>query len=216
MKNRIRELRQEAGMSTKDLATKLSVTERTIQRYESSGMDNKESRQVPHDKLDILVELFDCSLDYILYKTNQRKNIIKFDNSVSEESKRIFAERLRNRIVDLEVTKGNLAEILGLDKEVLDKYLNLELYPNIEILKKMSISLLTTVDYLIGESNEPSRKTLKKAVDVIVDKNKIKPGRFDGIYIDIDEGKTLKCEDIEYLLESLPEDVKKQLKKTMD
>lgn len=64
--NRIKFLREEAGMTQQELADKLNGAKSTIAMYEKG--DRKPSLEV----LVKLSEIFNCSIDYILYKTNIR------------------------------------------------------------------------------------------------------------------------------------------------
>lgn len=64
--NRIKFLREENNMLQDDLAKILNVTQKTISNYEN------EARDIPTEYLKILSEYFNCSIDYILGKSNIR------------------------------------------------------------------------------------------------------------------------------------------------
>lgn len=73
--NRIKELRLEFGYTQQDLATKLNGAKSTIAMYEN------ETRKPSLEILLKLSEIFDCSIDYILGKSDIRNNNeAKLDN----------------------------------------------------------------------------------------------------------------------------------------
>jgi transcriptional regulator with XRE-family HTH domain/ribosomal protein S18 acetylase RimI-like enzyme len=155
MRTRIRELRLDKKMSTEELAVKLKITARTIQRYENGII------APPPDKLIKLSEIFGCSVDYLLCISD-----VKFYNGVSEakegitpytidnDTKKTFVERLKDRIVQGEITKDVLANSLKIEKTELNKYIFGNKFPDIIMLKKIASSLNTTIDFLVGLSDE--------------------------------------------------------------
>ena len=66
--NRIKILREELRMTQQELADKLGGAKSSVAMYENE--DRKPSLEI----LIKLSEIFDCSIDYILGKTNIRKN----------------------------------------------------------------------------------------------------------------------------------------------
>lgn len=68
--NRIKFLREEFNMTQQELADKLNGAKSTVAMYEKG--DRKPSLEI----LIKLSEIFDCSIDYILCKTNTRNAII--------------------------------------------------------------------------------------------------------------------------------------------
>ena len=66
--NRIKFLREEVGMTQQELADKLNGAKSTVAMYEKG--DRKPSLEV----LIKLSEIFDCSIDYILCKTDIRNS----------------------------------------------------------------------------------------------------------------------------------------------
>lgn len=65
--NRLKELRGEQKISQGELAEKFQVTQQTISAYENG------SRDIGTETLSRLADFFDCSVDYLLGKTNIRK-----------------------------------------------------------------------------------------------------------------------------------------------
>lgn len=73
--NRIKSLREEFGYTQQDLANKLDSSKSVIGLYEN------ETRKPSLEILVKLSEIFDCSIDYILCKSDVRKP----DNQIKEE-----------------------------------------------------------------------------------------------------------------------------------
>lgn len=65
--DRLKEIREEKGLKQKDIAKILNITQVQYSRYET-GM-----RLMPIDKLSKLAEYYNTSIDYLLYKTDERK-----------------------------------------------------------------------------------------------------------------------------------------------
>lgn len=68
--NRIKKLREEFGYTQQDLANKLDSSKSVIGLYES------ETRKPSLEILVKLSDIFNCSIDYILYKTDARNSVI--------------------------------------------------------------------------------------------------------------------------------------------
>lgn len=69
MENRIKELRTESGYTQIRLGIELEVSQETISGYESGNY------RPGLDKLIIMAELFDTSVDYLIGRTNQKRPI---------------------------------------------------------------------------------------------------------------------------------------------
>ena len=130
MVNRIKELRNEAGMTQKDVGKILNVSDRSVGFYETCGRDPDT------ETLNVLASFFDVSVDYLLKRTDERRPLMKvseyfkryFDNHPNkelaqevidqyyesdEDSKRSFRER--NNLIDDEVVEDQ-----PLDDDYLD------------------------------------------------------------------------------------------------
>ncbi len=106
--NRIKLLREELGMTQKDLSIKLDLTEGSISLYE------KEDRKPSLEVLVKLSEIFNCSIDYILGKSDIRnpeelKNI-QFANAGGLDTNGLDEddlEELQRQIDYIKKMKGN-------------------------------------------------------------------------------------------------------------
>lgn len=72
--NRIKNLREELNMTQQELADKLEGAKSTVAMYE------KGNRKPSLEVLVKLSEIFDCSIDYLLGKTDVRKSIENINN----------------------------------------------------------------------------------------------------------------------------------------
>ena len=68
--NRIKDLREDHDLTQETLSKTLNISQRTYSHYESG------SRKIPLDILIALADFYDCSIDYLLERTN-KKNINK-------------------------------------------------------------------------------------------------------------------------------------------
>jgi transcriptional regulator with XRE-family HTH domain len=73
--NRIRQLRDERGMTQTDLGILLNVQDAAVSKYE------KERVPLTADTLSKLSDIFDVSIDYILCRTNAREPSLKNRNT---------------------------------------------------------------------------------------------------------------------------------------
>jgi transcriptional regulator with XRE-family HTH domain len=68
---RIKELRKEKGLTQQNLAELLKITKGSICKYE------KGIHEPNIDTLNLLTQIFSCSMDYLLGKTDLKDNKIK-------------------------------------------------------------------------------------------------------------------------------------------
>lgn len=93
--NRIKNLREEFGYTQQDLANKLNGAKSTIAMYEN------ETRKPSLEVLIKLSEIFECSIDYILCKTNRRiydKDEQEFHFAYHKEMEGLTDEEIRNAL----------------------------------------------------------------------------------------------------------------------
>jgi transcriptional regulator with XRE-family HTH domain len=166
LNNRIKNLRTELGLNISELAKKLKVNTSTILRYENGQINP------PPEKLKILSEIFDCSIDYLLYLSESRKNELKILVDTNPKTKEIFINRLKDLIINKNLTKNMISINLNLDKQLLDDFINGDKIPSIDILKSLANYLDTTIDYLVGLNDNPS----KYEIVILEDEVEIKEG----------------------------------------
>ena len=65
--NRIKELREDKDLKQKDLAKILNISQQQYARYEL------EESEMSYDQLNKLANYYNTSIDYLLYRTDERK-----------------------------------------------------------------------------------------------------------------------------------------------
>ena len=65
--NRLKELREDKDLYQKDIAKVLNMSQTGYSQYET------ETNDIPTDILKRLADYYDTSIDYILYRTDERK-----------------------------------------------------------------------------------------------------------------------------------------------
>ena len=71
---RLREIRKDRDLQQKDIAKLLKISQVQYSRYERG------TRIIPVDKLSILAEYYNVSVDYLIGITNERKPYPKVSN----------------------------------------------------------------------------------------------------------------------------------------
>lgn len=116
--NRIKILRIEKGMKQSELAEYLKVAQSTVSGWENGNYE------VDHENLYKIADLFDCSIDYLLGRTNIRNSDnTKIDDEINDilemlhkrpEMKALFSvskkatkEDIKRAIKIIEALKGN-------------------------------------------------------------------------------------------------------------
>ncbi|QNB46848.1 helix-turn-helix domain-containing protein [Thermanaerosceptrum fracticalcis] len=90
---RIRELREEKGLSQEELGKILKVAKSTISQYELG------KRNPDPETLDNLANILDCSVDYLLGRTDERRPAEKvIEEAISDDAELLeFFQDLKQR-----------------------------------------------------------------------------------------------------------------------
>lgn len=79
---RVKNLRNERGLTQEQLAIKLKLPASTIRRYETS------TNSLPkHERLQLIADFFDCTVDYLLGRTDNPNDHTDKDIYLSKEEK---------------------------------------------------------------------------------------------------------------------------------
>lgn len=70
--------------------------------------------------------------------------------------KQIFIQRLNEKMKEQGLTKKDLAEKTGLSARAIEYFQNGKRFPNVESLLKISKAFNVSMEYMIGEEDEPS------------------------------------------------------------
>lgn len=83
--NRLKELRNEKGLSLRDLAEEIGTTKSTLSRYEN------DMRQPKQDVLEALADYFGVTIDYLLGRTNQK--YFKSEDTIAFHTKKKITDK---------------------------------------------------------------------------------------------------------------------------
>lgn len=144
---KLKTLRLNAKLNQKKTAEKLNVASTTYNGYEHGR------REPDFDTLKKIANFFDCSIDYLLDNSPEKKVAAGYDDSLGNEE---LAKRIKLRRESLNMTQDELSEFLNVRKELIIDFENGNVLPSVNRLKNLSVILRTTSDYLIGNSNEAS------------------------------------------------------------
>lgn len=127
MKNRIKELREEKGLTLEKLGEKVDIAKNTLSRYESGNREPKlETWQQ-------LADYFDVSVPYLQGFDEHKPNRLK---------------ELRDK---KKVSQGDLAKVTGLTQQAISNYENNERNPNDKVWQQLADYFEVSVPYLKGE-----------------------------------------------------------------
>ena len=144
-KERLKELREYNNMSQYDIAKLLNIKRSSYNQFE------QQYDIIPIKRLNEVSNIFDCSIDYILGLTNEKKYI----NSNKEINEELSQERLKVFRKERKITQVKLASILNTSQSAIvgfERGRNIIATPFLyELCKKYHIS----ADYLLGKIDEP-------------------------------------------------------------
>ena len=111
--NKIKLLREELNINQEELAKRINVSPSTIAMYETN------KRQPNYETLSKLADIFNCTIDYLLGKSDKRNNDIDYDPDlltiglstkdydISEEKKQQIEEFAKYVLKDNKKNKDN-------------------------------------------------------------------------------------------------------------
>lgn len=139
--NRLKELREDVDLRQIDISKVLNLTRGTCAQYELEILN------ISVDNLKILANYFDTSIDYILYRTDNRKPYEKVNN-----------DNKLNRLKELRKinfkTQRQVALELGIPLKSYIKYENFTRSLNIQLLHKLADYYKTSIDYIVCNTSD--------------------------------------------------------------
>lgn len=144
LKLNIKQLREEKGLSQKEIAKKLGVSRSTYSLWEL------EINMIPLPRLIDLCKMYHCSIDYIL-RLNENKNYphMKMDIDYNRYPKRLKEIRKEHKY-----TQAKIAQILNTDNGVISRYESGKTLILTSFLMEYSKIFNISADYLLGKINE--------------------------------------------------------------
>lgn len=165
--NRIRDLREDHDLTQQELADMLGCSQATYSRYETGDVN------VPVDILKRLSQFYKVSIDYIVGLSDRKwTNLcecrIDFNMLFSHTLKwgsesGVYMERIRNLREDKDLNQTKMAELLNCSQTTYSRYETGDLNIPIDSLTKLAIFFNTSIDYLIGLTDEkkPYKRIIK-------------------------------------------------------
>lgn len=146
--NRIRLLREKAGMKQSELGKLLNVKDAAISKYETGKVP------LTADTLTSLSEIFNVSVDYILGLSDASEDTPIFAPLADNPSK-----SLRYWIEKNGMDRKELAKVLGIKEELAKEYLDGSLSPPNQILLRLSEICEVSTDCLLGIREKSRRQS---------------------------------------------------------
>lgn len=99
--NRLKELREERELNQSDIAKKLNISTAAYSYYEN------EKRDIPTNVLKLLSEFFNCTIDYLLGKTNIRNIEQEFNFAYHKETEGLSDDEIREALEFYKMVKNS-------------------------------------------------------------------------------------------------------------
>lgn len=139
---RLKALRKEAGLTQKEVAKKLQMSQPQYARTENGG------RKPNGETLEKFADFFNVSTDYLLGKTQPRTELS------------VFPERLRQLRIETDLTQQELAKNLNVSQQIIGLWERGERKPKIEAITNIAEYFNVSPKYLIGETNNREIETM--------------------------------------------------------
>ena len=149
--NRLKELREDRDLKQRDVSLILNVSREIYSQYET------ERYNISNDKLRELSRFYDKSVDYILYRTDDRKNYKQ--NGVIYVGNFNRLKFLRNNISK---TQKDIALDLIMPLRTYIQYENKSRSLSVQLLHTFANYFNTSIDYIIGLTDDikPHEKSI--------------------------------------------------------
>lgn len=138
---RLRNLREEASLKQKDLASIIGIKRATYTSYEI------ERDTIPIVHLNSLCNYFDVSIDYVLGLTDKKK----YHNLKKEINKELLRQRLKSLRQENKITQIKIAQILNISRSTWTGYESCKYQIPTLILEELGRRYHTSIDYLLGK-----------------------------------------------------------------
>ena len=102
--NRLKELREERELNQSDIAKKLNISTAAYSYYEN------EKRDIPTNVLKLLSEFFNCTIDYLLGKTDIRNIEDEFKFAYHKETEGLSEDEIKEALEFYKMVKNRKNE----------------------------------------------------------------------------------------------------------
>jgi transcriptional regulator with XRE-family HTH domain len=136
---RIRSLRIDRDLTQREIADMLHIKQNTYSQYETGRLN------YPLEIVVALAAFYGTSVDYLLGLTDEKS---------PSEVRQVAYERIRNLREDKDMSQTELAQVLHCSQRIYSNYERGEVDIPTEILIKLAQFHQTSVDYLLGLTDE--------------------------------------------------------------
>ena len=149
--NRLKELREDMDLYQKDLSSFLNISREIYSQYET------ERYNISNDNLRKISKYYDKSIDYILYRTDERTNYIQNNLDIIGNY-----NRLKNLRSNFSKTQKKIALELQMPLRTYIQYENMSRSLNVQLLHTFADFYNTSIDYIVGITDEtkPHKKSI--------------------------------------------------------
>ncbi len=169
---RLKELRNECGLTQKELAKKLKTTDKSIWNYE------KGIARPPIEIITAYADFFQVSTDYLLGRTDDFGNVFvqssvpqlsedSFDKKICGGNEMPFSQRLKELRNECGLTQKKIASIINVSQQCYSDYENGKTAPDLITLSRLANFLNTTVDYLLGRTDDFGNVSVQTAAPAL-------------------------------------------------
>jgi len=141
--NRLKDLREENDLKQYQISSMLGIKQCSYSQYEIG------TRDIPSEALIILSKFYNTSIDYILFRTDER-------NAYKKNNYEIIKNRNNVKLLRNMTTKSQseVANDLCIPKSTYIKYEQMIISLNNTVLKRLADYFDTSVDFILCNTNE--------------------------------------------------------------
>lgn len=158
---KIKQLREELGITQSELGQKLGVVKQTISSWENNVSNPN------NEAIALMANIFNVSTDYLLGNTNNSSlnNHLAESNSgcfffFDEMLKNVFMARFKKALDARSISLEQFSKLSKINSEKCVDYFNGKYEPSLEDLITISQALNVSTDYLLGQINTQAEKAL--------------------------------------------------------
>ncbi|MBR3767568.1 MAG: helix-turn-helix domain-containing protein [Clostridia bacterium] len=159
----LKQRRTEQGYTLSEIATKMGVSEATVQRWESGNI-----KTIKHDRIAKLAEILKVPPSAIMGWDEE----YSYEPTHNSCKTTIFNIRLKELRKNKGISQQYLANIMGISKSSINMYERGEREPNFLTLLSFANYFNVDINYLLGFSSKPSCEHHLTNIDLFSDTEK--------------------------------------------
>lgn len=140
------------GMTLEEVAEKIGVTRQTMSRYETGVIKNYSPETISE-----IAEALQTTGSYLL-GYDETETPINIETEAEKEVNKMKYERIRELRTAINLTREQMAEILGISESALGNYERGDRQPDAELVVKIAQFFKVSSDYILGLSEKPTHE----------------------------------------------------------